>query len=100
MSELTKTQLNALVLTYGQAAARTARAPRNSSAARYAFEDTACTSLLAAIGALVKERDELRGEKDCRTCLFNSRDFCLSSAQCVGGNMHVASEPVRRWVKS
>lgn len=61
MSELTKTQLNALVLTYGQAAARTARAPRNSSAARYAveIEDAACASLLAAVGALVKERDEL-----------------------------------------
>lgn len=61
MSELTKTQLNALVLTYGQAAARTARAPLNTPAARYAFEieDAACVALLAAVGALVKERDEL-----------------------------------------
>lgn len=66
MSELTQTQLTALVTAYGQAAARTARAPRNSPAARYAFEaeNAACASLLAAIGSLVKERDEVQAELD------------------------------------
>ena len=62
MSELTQTYLNRLVTDYGAAAARAAQAPRNTSAARYAFEveNAACASLLAAIGGLVKERDELR----------------------------------------
>lgn len=66
MSELTQTQLNALVTAYGAAAARAARAPRNTSAARCAFEaeNAACASLLAAIGALVKERDEVQEELD------------------------------------
>lgn len=64
MSELTQTYLSRLVTDYGAAAARAARAPRNTSAARSAFEveNAACASLLAAIGALVAERDRLLHE--------------------------------------
>ena len=61
MSELTQTYLNSLVTAYGAAAARAARAPRNTSAARYAFEieNEACASLLTAIGSLVADREKL-----------------------------------------
>lgn len=77
MSELTQTQLTALVTAYGQAAARAARAPRNTSAARCAFEveNAACASLLAAIGALVADREKLAGWQPIETAPKDTEVF-------------------------